>query len=173
MQISASLPATFRVQSMSDADDGWREYDPLGDIKPEMYIPPYWTPEHVGVRIVEAFEVVAMLPKEPGPAQIKSCMPAYAYEWSDKLAQSDLTPAERAERERERNRIQIPPSLDQLTRLDKVNRWIWLMQSGGQNVAEVRDWAVARVRGDAAEWWPGKELEWLANALNVRREAVF
>lgn len=154
--------------------DGWRErYDPLAEQPLEIYIPAKWTAEHAGFRIVEAFEITDMLPRVGGPAGFKSTMPAYYHDAQDLWFQRDLTEAEKAERENEKNHTRVRPTAEQYTRLGRVLDWMLLLSGAGRPVRVIRDWACERARSESREGFPIDELEWLAGALNARGEAVF
>lgn len=57
----------------------------------EDYAPPdVWTPEHVDVRLTEAFEILMTVPTRLGPAAMKTVMPSFAYDDSDLEAQREL-----------------------------------------------------------------------------------
>ena len=50
---------------------------------PDSDLPATWTPEHVGARMIEAFEVLSKIPERVGPASPANAWPAYMQEFHD------------------------------------------------------------------------------------------
>lgn len=86
-------------------------------------LPDRWTPEHVADRLVEAFETLRATPARTHPKEFGNGWPGYREEWTDWLAQAELTESERADREYARNRVRIPPSSEKVSRMDDALRW--------------------------------------------------
>jgi hypothetical protein len=75
-------------------------------------IPPRWEPEHVGRRLVKAFVTLDRLPRLRGPREPGGHWPQHAVEWADRLAQAELSDAERAHARGGAEFYDSPPDLD-------------------------------------------------------------
>jgi hypothetical protein len=164
---------------MVDFDDA-TFFDPLRGRDEELRTPDCWTPEHVGLRLVEAFQTLEALPEKRGGS---SAWPPYPYEQEDIEAQNEQREQESANR-RGRNdgpRQRIAPSMQAITHMHRAIDWLWLLEHHSPGSARrVVHWATSesrnynptgRVRLELKDARAG--LTRLANHLNIRREAVF
>ena len=107
-------------QAMIDADDAANEakinalegVDDGLDIVPER-----WDAGHAAKRLIEAFRTLRALPEKDRPRGFGSAMPAYTYDWEDRLAQASLPMAEQLERAAEQNRSVHRPSATDIARM--------------------------------------------------------
>lgn len=99
------------------ADDLRRRIDALGE--PETGIPASWTPEHVGARLIEAYEVLSRSGGRILPARYGNGWPAMVHEFADMVdAQARML----AEKEKAQARAARPTS-DELSRMEEALRW--------------------------------------------------
>lgn len=116
-------------------------------------IPREWTPDHVMMRMIWAFETLDRLRVRIGPAGYGSGWPQYVHDWADLLAQEEPVPGEtesQAENRRkgERRPIVLPPSAHDVSMMDEALVW----PARYLKVSELRDisigfWAFLRSRG--------------------------
>lgn len=85
----------------------------------ESDVPAEWTPEHVGVRLIEAFEVLARSAMRPGPRQFANGWPAMVHEFADMV---DAQARTLAEKEKQQARA-ARPTTDELSRMEEALRW--------------------------------------------------
>lgn len=99
------------------ADDLRRRIDALGE--PETGIPASWTPEHVGARLIEAYEVLSRSGGRILPARYGNGWPAMVHEFADMVdAQARML----AEKDKAQARAARPTS-DELSRMEEALRW--------------------------------------------------
>ena len=154
-----------------------------GDAPGDIPLPPAWTPDHVGRRLVEAMRTLDRLPRVKGPHQAGNHWPLHRVEWADKLAEAELPEAERRARAERRNSLALRPSGREIDRMDASLDWLRELRAADPGLALVTSlWALraARrrsVRGLCRErgWAPatlyklrGRALDHLAAALNGR-----
>lgn len=95
------------MQSRMDAYAGLAEGD----------APRFWTPELVGLRMIEAYEVISRLPSNWLPAKPRSLWPAYRQEWADLLDPE-------AYRLRLIEEVKTdPPGRDEMSRAEEALSW--------------------------------------------------
>lgn len=98
------------------ADDLKSRIDALGA---DDAIPTQWTPEHVGKRLIEAYEVLSRSGARVKPKQFGNGWPAMVHEFADMVdAQARLL----AEKEKAQARA-ARPTADELSRMDEALRW--------------------------------------------------
>lgn len=98
------------------AEDLKSRIDALGD---DDGIPAQWTPEHVGKRLIEAYEVLSRSGARVMPKQFGNGWPAMVHEFADMVdAQARLL----AEKEKAQARA-ARPTADELSRMDEALRW--------------------------------------------------
>lgn len=85
----------------------------------EEGIPLSWTPEHVGARLVEAFEVLARSGTRVGPRHYANGWPAMIHEFSDLV---DAQARALAEKEKQQARSGRPTA-DELSRMNEALAW--------------------------------------------------
>jgi hypothetical protein len=76
----------------------------------------FWTPEIVGVRMLEAYEVLSRIPLNWRPAQPSTAWPAIRQEWADLL---DPEAYENARAQERRD----PPSAHEMSRMEEAIQW--------------------------------------------------
>ncbi len=166
----------------SDAVDGLPA-SPLA--APRETLPPLWTAELVGKRLVQAFATLDRLPRMRGP---RASLAAHLTEWADRLAQAELEESERKARERALNRTVIRPSALEIQRMDMAFEWLRDLREVDSGMALVTTlWALRSARHrsikklcEEKQWAPhtffrkrAKALETLAQSLNARAVPVF
>ena len=153
---------------MTQLDDaGWpRITHPLDGNPPPEYVPPLWTAEHVGVRILEAYKAMTLLPPMKLPKLSATAWPASE---DDPEVYKELSVDELARRSHKPARL----TPRELSLIDTVNQWIWTMHGAGRDVSVVSSWAYARAREEGKGWRPVIELRWLAERLNRDGVVVF
>lgn len=107
-------------------------------------IPTEWTPEHVGTRMVEAFEILGRSGGRVGPGRFGNGWPAMVQEYADLV---DQQARELAEREKQQA-IAARPSSDEVSRLNEALRWPMDHLDGMALPADaLMLWAYARATG--------------------------
>lgn len=169
----------------SDAADGPKVF-PLA--APRETLPPLWTAEFVGKRLVQAFATLDRLPQMRGPKAPGNHWPRTLTEWADRLAQAELEESERKARERAMNRTVIRPSAVEIQRMEMAFEWLRELREVDSGMALVTTlWALRSARHrsikklcEEKQWAPhtffrkrAKALESLAQSLNARAVPVF
>lgn len=85
----------------------------------ETGIPSSWTPEHVQVRLVEAFEILSRSGTRVGPRQHANGWPAMVHEFADLV---DAQARAIAEKEKQQDRA-ARPTADELSRMNEALAW--------------------------------------------------
>lgn len=147
-----------------------------------------WTPEHVALRLVEAFRTLDLMPRVESPRQTGNHWPRHRIEWADRLAQAELPEAERREREARRNEQAFRPSGAAIARMDTALDWLRDLRAIDPGLALVTSlWALRAARRRSLRalcrekgWAPAtfyklraRALGQLASSLNARGVAVF
>ena len=86
--------------------------------------PQSWDAELVGEKIVQAFVTLDQLPKVRVPRGPRSNWPRTMVEWTDQLAQAELTENERRDRQQDANRTKICPSALEISRMETAFDWL-------------------------------------------------
>lgn len=97
------------------ASDLRSRIDALG----EDEIPTAWTPEHVGARLIEAFEVLSRSGARVGPGQYGNGWPAMVHEFADMV---DAQARALAEKEKQQARA-ARPTAEELSRMSEALAW--------------------------------------------------
>lgn len=84
-------------------------------------VPESWTVIHVMDRLEEAFRTLSRLPVATRPRGYTNSMPFYVYDRGDLNAQMETHELERLARLR--NRVRIPPSPEEIARMEEALRW--------------------------------------------------
>lgn len=105
-------PAALRFNPLDDPAD----FD-LADL------PPKWNGEHVGMRLCEGFKTLRLIPLPKGPAEFRNCWPSHMVEWQDLIAQAEGQAEALKATQRQQNRVQIQPSLAEVTRCEATIGW--------------------------------------------------
>jgi hypothetical protein len=82
-------------------------------------IPTEWTPEHVGARMVEAFEILSRSGGRVGPGKFGNAWPEMLIEFADR---TDAQARALAEKEWQETRGSVPSS-DEVSRMNEALRW--------------------------------------------------
>lgn len=154
----------------------------------DVALPPRWTPDHVAVRLVEAFRTLDRMPRPRGPRAAGNHWPGHRLEWADKVAQAELPEAERRERDARRNALALRPSGADIARMDLVLDWLRTLRDHDPELALLASFwalraarrrsirAICRERGwktSTFYYQRGRALDHLAATLNARGAAVF
>ena len=102
------------------ADDRW---NPLEHVTATEYVPSVWIGAHVGLRLIEAFKTLAMVPVNRGPRSKSGYWPNYRVEWVDLLAQQEADAQVKEDIARSINRVRITPSAQAVTRMEAALSW--------------------------------------------------
>lgn len=95
-----------------------------GGSRPEAYgAPAAWTPEHVDVRLTEAFEILLTLPIRIGPAAMKSLMPAFAYSKEDLEGQREGGGADVIRAHKRLTRARGTATIAEISRMEAALGW--------------------------------------------------
>ncbi len=173
-QLSVLIPASERVNALE-----------FGMAQPE-YVPAEWVGFHVGVRLVEAFKTLSLLPATFGPALMHNSWPTYSIEWADLMAWESIQDEEsKRQRAAGMNRVRLQPSHSDVSRMETALIWpghylatrpfvlrvvqkVALMRSRGLDIAQAarrlkkRAYSVRRMNRDGLD-----EI-----ALGLRRDRV-
>lgn len=151
-------------------------------------IPPRWEPEHVGRRLIRAFETLDRLPRLRGPREPGGHWPLHAVEWADELARADLDESERRTRDIAQNRAMLRPNAVEIAEMEAALDWLRELRTVDSGMAIVASlWALSSARHRSLrrlcaqkQWAPytfyrkrAKALAWLADWLNARHAPVF
>ncbi|MGC2051803.1 MAG: hypothetical protein WA636_09960, partial [Methylovirgula sp.] len=110
-------------------------------------IPARWEPEHVGRRLVKAFVTLDRLPRLKGPREPGGNWPQHAVEWADRLAQAELSDAERRTREAARNFTVLYPTATEIAEMEAALDWLRELRGVDSGMALVASlWALAAAR---------------------------
>jgi hypothetical protein len=110
--------------------------------------PASWTPELVGQRLVQAFEVLERLPADRVPRPPRSNWPRPMVEWSDHLAQLELDEGERREREKSKNRTILRPTGEEITKMEAAFEWLRRLHAVDEQMAKTLGlWALWTAKG--------------------------
>ncbi len=102
------------------AHDGW---NPLDGAPALEYVPDVWIGPHVGLRLVEAFKTLALLPATRGPAGFENAWPIYVHDWIDLLAQESSDTEAKEQRAAVENRVRLQPSALDVSRMELAIAW--------------------------------------------------
>jgi hypothetical protein len=124
-------------------------------------VPNEWTPEHVGVRLIEAFEILRRSGGRVGPRQHANGWPAMVHEFADLVdAQARML----AEKEKAHARA-VRPTADEVSRMNEALRWPMAYLRGRPLAADaLMIWAYAHAAG--------RELEPLLHRRKKRAVAL-
>jgi len=115
--VSDDCPSRIVPGFLGMADDLRSRIDALGG--DETGIPAAWTPEHVGVRLIEAYEVLSRSGGRILPARYGNGWPAMVHEFADMV---DAQARALAEKDKQAARAARPTS-DELSRMEEALRW--------------------------------------------------
>lgn len=107
-------------------------------------IPDEWTPEHVGTRLIEAFEILSRSGGRVGPGKVGNAWPEMLIEFADR---TDAQARSLAEKEWQQSRGSIP-SADEVSRMNQALRWSMDYLDGRPLTADaLMLWAYAKATG--------------------------
>jgi len=109
---------------------GALDQTPLSLLIRARRLPERWSFIHVMDRLEEAFRTLARLPTPTRPRGYINSMPFYLYDRADLNSQLDTCELERMARLR--NRVRIPPSPDEIGRMEEALRWPTEYLSGAE-----------------------------------------
>jgi hypothetical protein len=135
----------------------------------EGAIPTAWTPEHVGVRLIEAFEVLSRSGARVGPSQYGNGWPAMVHEFADMV---DAQARALAEKEKQQARAARPTS-DEVSRMNEALAWPMTYLDGRPLVSDALTlWAYASATGrDMAGMLNHRKKRATAKAEEMARRA--
>ena len=151
-------------------------------------IPLHWDPEHVGRRLVRAFETLDRLPRVRGPREPGGHWPLHAVEWADELARAELNDSEKRVRDIAQNRAILRPGAAEIAEMETALDWLRDLRTVDSGMALVASlWALSSARHRslrklcAQKHWAtytfyrkrAKALAWLSDRLNARNAPVF
>lgn len=100
--------------------DSWH---PLDGVQAPEYIPEKWDGPHAGKRLVEAFATLAQIPWHWGPAGYGRPWPEYSHDVADLNCQQQGDHWLLKLRTEQRNRVRLPPSANEITRMETAIAW--------------------------------------------------
>lgn len=107
-------------------------------------VPTSWMPEHVGKRLIEAFEILSRSGTRVGPGRVGNGWPAMVHEFADMV---DAQARALAEKEKQQARAARPTS-DELSRMNEALAWPMAYLDGKALAADsLMLWAYASATG--------------------------
>ena len=95
-----------------------------GSLRAPREVPDSWSQIHVLDRLEEAFEVMAMMPAATRPKAYGSAWPSIVQEKIPLVILAEMSATGELEtQQEERNRVRVPPSSAQITRMEQALRW--------------------------------------------------
>ena len=147
----------------------------LDDLLQPYRLPSEWTPDHVMVRMVQAFETLSRMKMRIGPAGYGSGWPSYVHEWADLVAQEEAEEADRRRRKYQSRDIVLPPDSHSVSLMEEAFQWP-VRFLGGDRAKDVTlaTWAWERSigRDDRRRAISMVHLEAMKVALGLKRERV-
>ncbi len=127
-QMSPDQRVRLSVLIEADGDQSLRSHllgaigeKPKTALRRPREVPLQWNVVHVMDRITEAYEVLARLPVTMRPKGYGSAMPAYTHDRFDHNAQMET--GEFIEALEQQNRVRLPASPAQITRMNQAFQW--------------------------------------------------
>lgn len=98
---------------------GWH---PLDGVAAPQVVPSSWDGPHVGLRLADAFGILARLPMRRGPRFVSGLWPGFPVEFADRSGYEDQAwwKAERAEEQRQRKEL---PSAVEIAQMEAAISW--------------------------------------------------
>lgn len=95
-----------------------------GSLRSPREVPSSWSIVHVLDRLEEAFEVMAMMPAATRPKAFGSAWPSIVQEKIPLVILAEMSAIGELEtQQEEQNRVRLPPSSAQITRMEQALRW--------------------------------------------------
>jgi hypothetical protein len=165
------------------------EWSPLDGTAPPPYVPPNWDGVHTGVRLIEAFQILARVVMTRGPQGYGSAWPSFAREFED-VAQYADDPAWKQEQREELHWRwrRVIPSAHEIMIMETAIRWPAIyLAAVPQLLRTVQCAALVRSRGRSLHFaarrlklpprvcrrWNRDGLDRIAAGLRRDRVAVF
>lgn len=95
---------------------------PLDILKPYEH-PATWTPDHVMLRMIWAFDTLRRMRIRTGPGGYGSGWPGYVHEYADLVAQEQSLEAERKRRKYQDRDPILPPSQHDVSLMEEAFGW--------------------------------------------------
>jgi hypothetical protein len=143
----------------------------LGGIVDRPRLPARWSARHVGMRMIEAHRILARVPMNIWPKQFGTAWPTVREEKKPLM--------EQASSGKERNRVQIGASADEIALMSEALSWpMQFLSSWAATAADINRWASQMTveefekvdDGSADVPWDG--LRTIAAALNAAGQVV-
>lgn len=113
--------------------------------------PDRWTPDHVMMRMVQAFETLARMRVKTGPKGYGSGWPSYVHDWEDLLAQEETEAAEQARKKYQSRDVILPPDSHSVSMMEEAFIWpVRYLSGAGRKTVFIVEWAMFTSRG--SEW---------------------
>lgn len=117
-------------------------YEPRRDVVPDK-----WTPDHLSVRLVEAFETMGRMPRPAGPRQPGNQGPSYNHDHAD-IAGRLADPLTRKDFYEERNNRKLMPTMLEIGRMEQCLEFLRRYDGVDSLGARVLTrWAFAKATG--------------------------
>jgi len=95
-----------------------------GSLKTQREVPDRWCQIHVLDRFQEAYEVMAMMPAATRPKAYGSAWPTMVQEKTPLVILAEMSASGELEtQQEEQNRVRLPPSSAQISRMEQALRW--------------------------------------------------
>jgi hypothetical protein len=154
------IPGTYRVIDPARFSLGLLNPDPL---------PTRWNARHVGVRLIEAHDVLRRMPASIWPKGYGAMWPAYSHSAGELAIQAGAGTLQMG-----RNLIVRTASADEVARMNEALDWIMQFLSGCNywSLAALNGWASSSEATPDDKDAPTDLLEFIAAALNAAKEVV-
>jgi hypothetical protein len=107
-------------------------------------LPTFWTPEYVGLRLIEAYETLGRTPRVRGPAPLRALGSPRDYSY---------TADDREEHEHATAPAVVLPTLEQINRMDQAFDWLSEYLGHGEGRTQLQAWAHQRSKGKQIRSW--------------------
>lgn len=129
-------------------------------------LPPTWTAEHVGKRLIEAHAVLNRVPMKLAPAGYGAMWPAYRHEAGELAHQAGAGTLAIG-----RNVIVRTASADEVARMNEALQWPMQFLGATPHAAEYVNWWASHSEPQEEDR-PTSYLQIIADALNAAKEVV-
>lgn len=121
----------------------------LDDLLAPYQTPTVWTPDHVMLRMIWAFDTLRRLRTRVGPAGFGRGWPGYVHEYADLLAQEESQEAEKRRRKYENRDVPLPPTQLDVTLMEEAFQWPltylrWSLRLDDKRTLSLMAWAWRR-----------------------------
>ncbi|WEF52544.1 hypothetical protein AFIC_001035 [[Pseudomonas] carboxydohydrogena] len=129
-------------------------------------LPPTWTAEHVGKRLIEAHAVLNRVPMKLAPAGYGAMWPAYRHEAGELAHQAGAGTLAIG-----RNVIVRTASADEVARMNEALQWPMQFLGATPHAAEYVNWWASHSEPQEEDR-PTSYLQIIADALNAAKKVV-